>query len=342
MKFVINALLLASTTFASCELNFADFSKQLEHSQYKTYFRANSWGSHNRQYPQEVCEDASWKRKRILAAIEDIAVPLKLNYCHHHSPFWQGKNIEHICSTKSFRPQNYTDINALTNAYRWNSTYAQSNIENYQNIISQEVFTQTDMQNLINALYPKKEHKLIDDSWIGDKNLAFVGVDCSNLTSWIYKIALNIDFSSAIQTQAGQEKHSKMSAKEIFKTTDKQKNAAGEFVVFNNEPIDAKTIEENPEILDTLQVGDLLFIHNADKKVSHVIIWTGKKIGAPKSGITDKSVAIEFIAPTNPIAKSTRAIGDYIIVDSHFQGTDYRSFSGWYKKSLWAIRRIIK
>ena len=96
---------------------------------------------------------------------------------------------------------------------------------------------------------------------------------------------------------------------------------------------------------DTLP-GDLLFLgfagnndgNNPTSMVTHVITWTGKKVGYGTDDIKPKQIAPEEICPDS----WQPHIGDWVIVDSHYQGPDYRVFTPcFYQNNVWGVRRVI-
>ncbi|MEY4504375.1 MAG: hypothetical protein RL154_669 [Pseudomonadota bacterium] len=283
-------------------------------------------------------------------------------YCSSQSFYASGTSA----SALNFRTQS----NQITNAYRWNSAYAKANISDLNTIMSAETNT-SEMQTLLNKIYPtpKTGTKMVDETWYdfayltttgqtanlqnnatpktGDlyprqaKNQAINGVDCSDLTAWAYQISLNKSFTAAVSAQAGQTDLNTSQA--ICENPKLQaKGAAGSFVVENSATINSTTINSNNRsaLLDKLQAGDLLYIQNSGS-VAHVITWIGKKVGAAGTGVTDTTVALDLIAPSDPQNSMVRKTGDWVIIDSHFQGADYRDFSGWYVTNLWCVRRVI-
>ncbi len=283
-------------------------------------------------------------------------------YCSAQSFYISGTQA----STLNFR----SESSQITNAYRWNSAYAKANVPNYNTIVSQETNSNSELVAFLNALYPTPSSgKMIDTTWfnfstIGSPNLTdgqspsglyprqaqnqfLNGVDCSDLTGWAYQIALNITFSTNVGLQSGQTGNN-TSLATCQNPLLQAQGAAGSFVIYNGSTISASTLAANggnrSSILNSLQPGDLLFIKSgpsADTNVSHVITWTGKKIAAAGSGVTATTIGLDLIAPADVDSNTTRTIGDWVIIDSHTQGADYRDFSGWYVNSLWGIRRVI-
>jgi cell wall-associated NlpC family hydrolase len=103
-------------------------------------------------------------------------------------------------------------------------------------------------------------------------------------------------------------------------------------------------------MLNTLQPGDLIFLafsaasgqggdgNNPTSVVTHVITWTGKKIGYGPNDVNPSQIAPESICPNNWQPQ----IGDWAIIDSHYQGPDYRDFTPcFYQNNIYAVRRVI-
>lgn len=90
------------------------------------------------------------------------------------------------------------------------------------------------------------------------------GVDCSNLTGFVFNLGFGLRFSSDVHIQAEER---------IARAP------GGRFV--RVEPVALPSTYE--ERLETLRTGDLLFIRNRSGKISHVVIWVGA-IGRSPNG----------------------------------------------------------
>lgn len=99
------------------------------------------------------------------------------------------------------------------------------------------------------------------------------------------------------------------------------------------------------------QPGDLIFLGfknqpaggddpvRAASLVTHVITWTGKKVGYGVDDIHPSKIAPESVCPQSDWQPQ---VGDWVIIDSHYQGADYRVFSAcFYKNNIWGVRRVI-
>lgn len=91
---------------------------------------------------------------------------------------------------------------------------------------------------------------------------------------------------------------------------------------------------------------DLLFIAATKstsltpEKVTHVAMWTGKKVGFGPNDIQPSQIAPNSLCAPNIWMPH---IGDWVIVDSHYQGPDYRVLTPcFYLNNLWGVRRVIQ
>lgn len=402
----------SQVAYTDCSGSYDDFTTQLAATPFVSgKWSGQSWGPHVASYSdQTVCSNYEWQRQRVMYAYENIAVTSKWNYCHHHSASWfpgqeysskltegasnNSSTLEKslYCSSNSFYDVNETRIanyatpldfrdksklSVINNAYRWNSSFAQTHLSDYNETVSQE--TQPDaMGSFLAKLYPVSKGTLIDTSWFDydkpndtfslaqdanlkdgetpsgtyprqSKNQFLNGLDCSDLTGWAYRIGLTQEFNTQINDQAGQPTsghYANATAQQLcLNPTEEISGAAGNFVTYSGHVVDASLLDGNKtsSILNTLAPGDLLFItpDANSTNVTHVITWTGKKVGAAGTGVTDETVALDLIAPSIPGSGTGRLIGDWVIIDSHYQGADYRDFSGWYVTNLWGVRRVI-
>jgi len=401
----------SQVAFGDCG-TYDDFTVQLATTPFAaSSWSGASWGPSVASFSdQTVCKNYLWQRKRVMYAYENIAVTSKWNYCHHHSASWfPGKRYSYdlndgaqnnsstlekslYCSANSFydtdgkRIAGYesaldfrdsSKLSVINNAYRWNSTFAQTNLLDYNETVSNETEPEA-MGSFLAKLYPHTKGTLIDTSWFDynktsgtftleyaanlsrdehpsgtyprqSKNQFLNGLDCSDLSGWAYRIGLKEEFSTAINAQAGQPlagHFANATAQQLcLNKSEQTEGAAGDFLTYNGHVIDASLLEGNKTspILNMLAPGDLLFItpDANSTHVTHVITWTGKKVAKAGSGVTDTTVALDLIAPSIPGSGTGRLIGDWVIIDSHYQGADYRDFSGWYVDNLWGVRRVI-
>jgi hypothetical protein len=135
------------------------------------------------------------------------------------------------------------------------------------------------------------------------------GVDCSNLTGWVYNLGLGIHFTTAIKPQSEQLETRFRDRTLTFTRIEKPKTHA-----------DCKK---------EFRTGDLLFIKNKSGEVSHVVLWVGD-IGV--SG--DETPLILDSTGDSHKDRNGESIPD---------GVNLRPFAekGWYFQSLSHAHRVI-
>ena len=151
-----------------------------------------------------------------------------------------------------------------------------------------------------------------------NNQIVWQGMDCSNLTSWVYNYAFGIPSGGAIMP-------SNISVQACTASV-----APGVALNYNYTNINAAIAAGK------LQPGDLLYIMDtASTQISHVVIWTGKIVGT--------SFDINQLAPDakNYLKAGEQLTGAWVIADSHFNGPDYRPFMGWYRDRVSHVRRVI-
>jgi hypothetical protein len=114
------------------------------------------------------------------------------------------------------------------------------------------------------------------------------------------------------------------------------------------------------QVAKVLQPGDLLFIAGASgnscgvspdsqpnpdgstSSVTHVIMWLGKQVGYGANDINPALIAPADAPCADPSIWQPK-VGDWVIVDSHYQGYDYRILTScFYLNDLWGVRRVIR
>lgn len=151
-----------------------------------------------------------------------------------------------------------------------------------------------------------------------NNQIVWQGVDCSNLTSWVYNYAFGIPGGGA--SMPGN----------IAVQACTASVAPGVALDYNYTNIGAAIAAGK------LQPGDLLYIMDtASTQISHVVLWTGKVVGS--------SFDINQLAPDakSYLKAGEELTGAWVIADSHFNGPDYRPFMGWYRERVSHVRRVI-
>jgi hypothetical protein len=326
-----------------CENNIANFRNELAQP-LNTEVQVGGWGLKRNPLflsPDLIkcISDVNWQRKRILAAAH-YWINKKLNYCHHYvpnyiTPIAQRNRQVHqggYCSpAKDILPGSaYYKQQA-----RWN--YSGQNNETINNWLDQKMWQ---------------------------------GMDCSNYTTFLYNFAFGTSFSSRVEWQAGQRKRgtnyiSPNQQTEALMLDHPQ--AAGLLVCSDNtleekhscnghggylSIIDSQGQKHTGSIKATdlaslpLFPGDLLFIAATKKnspnasRVTHVALWTGKRVGYGPNDINPSQIAPNGLCPEKEWMPH---IGDWVITDSHYQGPDYRILTPcFYLNNLWGVRRVIQ
>jgi len=137
------------------------------------------------------------------------------------------------------------------------------------------------------------------------------GVDCSNMTSFVYDQGLGIHLSGDIHKQAG-ELVAHQGNREI----------RGMRIQL------PESVEARAKVLKT---GDLLFINNREGKLSHVVLWVGE-IGRKENG----TPALLVLDSTGGGTKDSR--GESIPAGIYLR--PYRSNSWYHHSASHAIRWI--
>lgn len=295
----------------------------------------------------------TWMQNRVLAAY-DFWIKQKLNYCHHHVTDFATPLVSNGTPRASIPTNKGGYCSAAIDAMPGSAYYGQPVRWNYTGQGSET-----------------------KENWINN-NQMWYGIDCSDFTSFIYNFAFGIQFNSDTGYQAGQAENGSQdlltpngqtNADRLRKfTNNNPKSPAGVLVCKNG-----KTEEEWPDcggfgtngyfsvflnkstrptpsnitaqMLNLLKPGDLLFLgfagkdgNNETSMVTHVITWTGKKVGYGANDIKPEQIAPEEICPDSWQPQ----IGDWVIADSHYQGPDYRVFTPcFYQNNIWGVRRVI-
>jgi cell wall-associated NlpC family hydrolase len=304
--------------------------------------------------------EISWMQSRVLAA-EDFWVKQKMNYCHHHvTDFYTpttvlggprtaiaGSNGGYCSNATSLAPANYGQ------QIRWN--YSGTGSETANNWVNNNrSWYGVDCSDFTSFIY----------------NFAF-GIQFNSDTG--YQAGQATDGSQASLTPNSQ---TALNLLQPFDNTNPNSSAGvllckdgstevttgpnafcggfgidGYFSVFRHTD-DAHlpsphASDISAAMLNLLQPGDLIFLafppgadgNNTTSVVTHVITWTGKQVGYGPNNVNPSQIAPESICPASDWQPS---VGDWVIIDSHYQGADYRVFSAcFYQNNIWGVRRVV-
>ena len=327
----------------TCLQNVANFNYELQQND-STMRTIKGWGAtraHLQLNPDNsYClrtAGLDWQRQRVLVAA-DFWIKQKLNYCHHYLP-----NYQTPMDGRGARPNQGGYCSAALSLKPNSAYYQQQARWNYSG----------------------KGNETLDN-WVN--NAMWYGVDCSNYTTFLYNFAFGTLFSSQVNAQAGQGLNQKNLSPNQQRegVTLNSPKAAGQLVCKDNtlevnhscqdkggylSVFDTQGIKHPGSITSAdlaalpLQPGDLLFIAASRKdslnplSVTHVVMWTGKKVGYGPNDIAPENIAPNSLCPKQWIPK----MGDWVITDSHYQGPDYRILTPcFYLNNLWGVRRIIR
>lgn len=149
------------------------------------------------------------------------------------------------------------------------------------------------------------------------------GIDCSHFSCYTYNFSFGAFLNTNVSTQACDNS--------------KEARAVSSFLPFTKDD------------QDKFKAGDLLYIAKNSSSnplsISHVIIWTGYKLGDP--GFSQDEILLnidpakkdDYVTAIKKNLDAKKPV--YIIADSHFIGPNYRPFVSWYYKAFSHARRII-
>lgn len=323
---------------ANCQQELNNFDYQLQ--QPFSHFAGGKWGYKANQFAlndeqQQCAMNPNWARMRVLAAA-DYWIRQKLNYCHHHTPDFRTTDAQILKQQLTSDEFCANNINLANNQFygqliRWNySGSGDETISNWQN------------------------------------NKMWYGFDCSDFTAWVYNFGIGVFFNPAIywqagllsvddgrspnmQSAAGELQNGKAPGRLLCRDGSIEQDQlckAGYFSTIDSQGL--KTIQLTDLDYQKLNPGDIMFVGatqrgldgqpNGQNIVTHAYLWTGKKIG---NGINQ--IPLSLVAPRKPYQQDNclPKNGQWVIIDSTYQGPDYRAFCSYYSKNIWGVRRVI-
>lgn len=323
----------------------------------------------------------SWMQSRLIYA-EDFWVKQKLNYCHHHvTDFYTpttsygtarsaiGTSDGGYCSNAtSLYPSNYGQ------AIRWN--YSGTGSETSQNWVNNNrMWYGVDCSDFTSFAY----NFAFGIQFNSDTGFQ-AGQATDNSQDYLIPNAQDSTAADQLQLFSNTNPNSAAGVLVCKDGTTEQRTGPnaycgtggvsglctgtypsrscpnGYMSVFNGEYYDPAhpafhqpTSTITASMLNNLKPGDMLYLafnpgsgngdgNNKTSVVTHVITWTGKKVGYGANDINPSQIAPESICPNNWQPQ----VGDWVIIDSHYQGPDYRDFTPcFYQNNIWGVRRVI-
>ncbi len=366
------AMTILPAVSETCSNNYADISYELS-QQWDSSNLTPGWGyspisialNPNFLTCTTGSDGTTWQQKRVLA-VADFWVKQKINYCHHYSSDYLTPPALRCDSASdgasganggccSLRPNLQTSSSTYGQIIRWNY-----NGQNSQTATYWQQFTRlwygVDCTNFTRLVY----------------NFA-IGILTTGKTSAQAGQTPN-DPTNAIspnqQTTFNQLNYSCAPGALVCGdgTVDQGGNTfcaghGGAFATngvgnyFSMIDSSGNSQSSNPSIvsmaksqLGLLQPGDLIFIAGSldtgqpSDTVTHAVIWTGQAVGYGPNDINPNLIAPdELCTPaTHCNWQGNANIGQPVIIDSHYQGPDYRVFTDYfYLEDVWGVRRVI-
>lgn len=367
----------------SCVINIANFSS-LESTSLIGTPTGTTWGPNlaNLPFPEGLayCQQyLSSNQGRILSAAK-YWVSQKVNYCHHHVPTWipslessytpsvqasyescsMNTDIMPPVPAESFIRWNYSGTGSES-ANAWAFSFAGYYQGNYGNGLdcsdySRLLYSYAESIIFTSAISPQAGQGNEQES-LAPNMTGFVDSNESDING-LYSAGNLVCADGTLAPPRGGANSSSC-------------NGHGGYIsVFNSDgSYNESAITDT--ILNVLQPGDLLYVSgcasdptassdslcNYDPRqlVTHVIVWTGQKIGSSLY-ITESMIAPESDkdvygqingqcgTESNPYFWSVaNNMGNWIITDSHYQGPDFRAFTYcFYRNQIWGVRRVLQ
>lgn len=332
-----------------------------------------SWGPNlaNLPFPSNlsICKNyLTWNQGRVLAATLHW-VSQKVNYCHHHVPTWMPtdkdaynaceSSVNELSSPAGIIRWNYSGVSPESN----NDWYILDNAKGYGVGNYGYGLDCSDYSKLIYA-YAESINFTSAVALQAGQSTAESGF-APNMPGFRDDTDPDINGDAA----AGQLVCADGTVAPRGTITTVTMNGCtghGGFIsVFaTNGSYVSNGITDN--MLNNLQPGDLLYVagcgsdesaaqdkdcnYNPSQAVTHVVIWTGEKVGL-SSWITNSMLAPEtdkdvYGSKHQQCAgqwwSAANNMGNWIITDSHYQGPDYRAFTNcFYRNQIWGVRRVL-
>ncbi len=310
----------------------------------------------------------TWMQNRVIAA-EEFWVKQKLNYCHHHVPDWQTPAVVNNIPRDQLATSTYPgspggQCSSLTNimpgsvyynqAVRWNynGTGSETNTNWLNNNLRWYGVDCSDFTSFIYNFSFGIQFNSDTGYQAGQKNDGTQDTLYPNKQTLVHHLQPfnNSDPDSPAGVLVCKDGSTEQENPECggYGTN-------GYFSVFLYPNASADPQKPAPtasniteSMLNYLQPGDLIFLGFAGKEgnnptsmVTHVITWTGKKIGYGTNDVNPSLIAPQTLCTPDPNAWKPK-IAAWVIIDSTYQGPDFRMFADCpYKDNIYGVRRVI-
>ena len=357
-----------------CNSNYANFNAELSQNFDSTTSFTQGWGparnpltlsSSNPNLTNcSTTAGVSWQRQRIVAAAA-FWVAQKLNYCHHYNPDYatpvSGRNASGT-SGGYCNPASDTMPGSVYYGQqaRWNYTGQGSETANNW-VNNNQMWYGMDCSNTTAFLYnfafdiqfdSKTSSQAGQEDCPGSTNCPQddLSPNQQNTGSYVGQYLDNANRAGSLVCADGtidpNSAPGSVGTPTLCVGHGSYLSSINSSGGFDNPAVTIDTLVPNGTPI--LYPGDLLFIagggSNPDgstSEVTHVIMWLGQQVGYGPNDINPAKIAPNDAPCADPSIWQPH-IGDWVIVDSHYQGYDYRVLTYcFYLQNLWGVRRVI-
>lgn len=365
----LNTTITQGSIPQDCNSNVSNFDYELSHNFDSTTSFDPAWGPARNDLALSpsnpnltgcpTSAGVTWMRNRVVAAAQ-FWVAQKLNYCHHYNPDWATPTSQRGASQSSGGYCNPAVDTMPASVYygqqaRWN--YSGTGSETAYNWVSNNrMWYGMDCSNTTSFIY---NFALGPNSTLGIQFNSETNYQAGQITGTSQD---NLSPNQQVNGNAALTLNNPTAAGLLVcddGTTDPNPSSpslcaghGGYLSGINSSGTFTKSVTV-AHVASVLQPGDLLFIagggpdpqpnpNGSTSMVTHVIMWLGKQVGYGANNINPS-----LIAPNDaPCASQSiwqPQVGDWVIVDSHYQGYDYRILTTcFYLNDLWGVRRVIR
>lgn len=359
-----------------CDSNYANFNYELLQNFDSSSAFTSGWGPH-RVVPElspsnpdlsncVASAGVKWEQKRIVAAAQ-YWVAQKLNYCHHYNPDWATP-----ASDRGAGGKDAGYCNPAVDSMPGSVYYGQQARWNYNGKGSETLNQWVNNNGMWYGMDCSNTTSFVYGFAFGTNSTLGVPFDSETNYQAGQISGTSQDFLSPNEQVNGDASKTLNNPNEAGLlvcadgTTDPNPSSptmcsghGGYLSGISAAGCFTKSVTVS-QVASVLQPGDLLYIAGGsgrpcgdppdpqprpDKntsEVTHVIMWLGKKVGYGANEINPSLIAPND-KPCDDQSIWQPHVGDWVIVDSHYQGYDYRILTScFYLNDLWGVRRVIR